>query len=198
MTIKIDIKSNAKEVNKKLNLFRKKHLPFIVSDSINEVGVKAVNAMRSQLAKKLDRPNPFTVKGVNLFKAKPSDLSALIFIPDIQAKYLEKQIEGGVRLPENNKIPVPVDKAKLDNYGNIRGRRTGLVKGNKEFIANIKGIDGVWRRVGGKRNPSLKLRIALENRVFYRKKIEFFKTVASVVKNNIDKILDKNLRRITS
>ena len=198
MTIKIDIKSNAKEVNKKLNLFQKKHLPFIVSDSINEVGVKAVNAMRSQLAKKLDRPKPFTVKGVNLFKAKPSDLSALIFIPDIQAKYLEKQIEGGVRLPENNKIPVPVDKAKLDNYGNIRGRRTGLVKGNKEFIANIKGIDGVWRRVGGKRNPSLKLRIALENRVFYRKKIEFFKTVASVVKNNIDKILDKNIRRITS
>ena len=90
---------------------------------------------------------------------------------------------------------MPVDKAKIDNYGNIRGRRTGLIKGNKEFIANIKGIDGVWRRVGGKRNPSVKLRVALENRVFYRKRLEFYKTISGVVKNNINKILNKNVSR---
>ena len=195
MTVKIDIKSNVKDVRKKLNIFQKKHIPFIVSDSINEVGVKAVNAMRSQLAKKLDRPKPFTVKGVNIYKAKPKDLSALVFIPDIQARYLEKQFEGGAKIADKKKIPVPVDKAKIDNYGNIRGRRTGLIKGNKEFIANIKGIDGVWRRVGGKRNPSVKLRVALENRVFYRKRLEFYKTISGVVKNNINKILNKNVSR---
>jgi|TARA_R100000482_G_C5090947_1_gene130784 hypothetical protein len=196
MTIKVNIESNVKEINKKLGLFKRKHLPQITADSINEVGVKSVNAMRTQLAKKLDRPTMFTVKGVKLYKAKPNDPSALVFIPDIQAEYLEKQFEGGMRLPKKDKIPVPVDKTKLNAFGNIRGKRTGLIKRSTEFMGNVKGIDGVWRRVGGKRNPKLKLIVAFENSVFYRKRIEFYKTVSGVVKNNINKILNKNLRRV--
>ena len=196
MTISIDIKTNAKELEKKLGMFQKKHMPEIVSDSINEVGVKSVNAMRSQLFKKLDKPTKFTYTGVKLFKAKARDLSALVFIPDIQAKYLEKQFEGGLRLPEKNKIPVPVDKAKINAFGNIKGKRTGLIKRNTEFMGNVKGIDGVWRRVGGKRNPKLKLIVALESSVFYRKRIEFYKTVKGVVQKNMDKILNKNLKRV--
>jgi hypothetical protein len=196
MTVSIDIKTNAKELEKKLGMFQKKHMPEIVSDSINQVGVKSVNAMRAQLLKKLDKPTKFTYTGVKLFKAKARDLSALVFIPDIQAKYLEKQFEGGLRLPEKNKIPVPVDKAKINAFGNIKGKRTGLIKRNTEFMGNVKGIDGVWRRVGGKRNPRLKLIVALESSVFYRKRIEFYKTVKGVVQKNMDKILNKNLRRI--
>jgi len=196
MTVSIDIKTNAKELEKKLGMFQKKHMPEIVSDSINEVGVKSVNAMRAQLLKKLDKPTKFTYTGVKLFKAKARDLSALVFIPDIQAKYLEKQFEGGLRLPEKNKIPVPVDKAKINAFGNIKGKRTGLIKRNTEFMGNVKGIDGVWRRVGGKRNPRLKLIVALESSVFYRKRIEFYKTVKGVVQNNMDKILNKNLKRV--
>ena len=196
MTVSIDIKTNAKELEKKLGMFQKKHMPEIVSDSINEVGVKSVNAMRSQLLKKLDKPTKFTYTGVKLFKAKARDLSALVFIPDIQAKYLEKQFEGGLRLPEKNKIPVPVDKAKINAFGNIKGKRTGLIKRNTEFMGNVKGIDGVWRRVGGKRNPKLKLIVAFENSVFYRKRIEFYKTVKGVVQKNMDKILNKNLKRV--
>ena len=196
MTVSIDIKTNAKELEKKLGMFQKKHMPEIVSDSINEVGVKSVNAMRAQLLKKLDKPTKFTYTGVKLFKAKARDLSALIFIPDIQAKYLEKQFEGGLRLPEKNKIPVPVDKAKINAFGNIKGKRTGLIKRNTEFMGNVKGIDGVWRRVGGKRNPRLKLIVALESSVFYRKRIEFYKTVRGVVQKNMDKILNKNLKRV--
>ena len=196
MTVSIDIKTNAKELEKKLGMFQKKHMPEIVSDSINEVGVKSVNAMRAQLLKKLDKPTKFTYTGVKLFKAKARDLSALVFIPDIQAKYLEKQFEGGLRLPEKNKIPVPVDKAKINAFGNIKGKRTGLIKRNTEFMGNVKGIDGVWRRVGGKRAPRLKLIVALESSVFYRKRIEFYKTVKGVVQKNMDKILNKNLKRV--
>ena len=196
MTVSVKIESNVKEHNKKLGLFQKKHMPQIVSDSINEVGVKGVNAMRAQLLKKLDRPTKFTYTAVKLFKSKPKDPSALVFIPDIQAKYLEKQFEGGMRLPDKNKIAVPVDKGKINAFGNIKGKRTGLIKRSTEFIGSVKGIDGVWRRVGGKRNPKLKLIVALESSVFYRKRIEFYKTVTGVVSKNMDKILNKNLRRI--
>jgi hypothetical protein len=65
-------------------------------------------------------------------------------------------------------------------------------------MGNVKGIDGVWRRTGGKKNPGLKLLIAFENSVFYKKRIEFYKTVTGVVQKNMDKILNKNLKRIVS
>ena len=150
MTLNVSIESNIKEVTKKLNRFQKKQIPFVVSDSINEVSVKAVNAMRSQLAKNLDRPTMFTKKGVQLkFKARPRDLSALIQIPPIQSKYLEKQIEGGMKTADRQKIPVPYNKGILNAYGNIRGKKSGLIRRNTEFIGTVKGIDGVWRRTGG-------------------------------------------------
>lgn len=199
MTLNVSIESNIKEVNKKLNRFQKKQIPFVVSDSINEVSVKAVNAMRSQLAKKLDRPTMFTKKGVQLkFKARPRDLSALIQIPPIQSKYLEKQIEGGMKTADRQKIPVPYDKGILNAYGNIRGKKSGLIRRNTEFIGTVKGIDGVWRRTGGKRNPAVKLLIGFERTVMYTKRIEFYKTVSSVVKNNINKIMAKNFSKLGS
>lgn len=199
MTLNVSIESNIKEVTKKLNRFQKKQIPFVVSDSINEVSVKAVNAMRSQLAKKLDRPTMFTKKGVQLkFKARPRDLSALIQIPPIQSKYLEKQIEGGMKTADRQKIPVPYDKGILNAYGNIRGKKSGLIRRNTEFIGTVKGIDGVWRRTGGKRNPAVKLLIGFERTVMYTKRIEFYKTVSSVVKNNINKIMVKNFSKLGS
>jgi len=197
MTLNVSIESNIKEVTKKLNRFQKKQVPFVVADSINEVSVKAVNAMRSQLAKKLDRPTMFTKKGVQLkFKARPKDLSALIQIPPIQSKYLEKQIEGGMKTADKQQIPVPYDKGILNAYGNIRGKKSGLIRRNTEFIGSVKGIDGVWRRTGGKRNPALKLLIGFERTVMYTKRIEFYKTVSSVVKNNINKIMAKNFSKL--
>lgn len=200
MTVKIDIQSNIKQVKKKLNIFQKKHLPQASADAINEVGVKAVNAMRSQLAKKLDRPTPFTVKGVELkFKAKPSDLSALVMIPtsgNKSRKYLEKQFEGGTQNAKDQMIPVPYDKGVLNQYGNIRGRSRGLGRRKTEFIGQVKGIDGVWRRTGGKRNPQLKLIIGFEKVVRYTKRLEFYKTISGVVNKNIDKILNKHIQRI--
>lgn len=199
MTLNVSIESNIKEVTKKLNRFQKKQIPFVLSDSINEVSVKAVNAMRSQLAKKLDRPTMFTKKGVQLkFKARPRDLSALIQIPPIQSKYLEKQIEGGMKTADRQKIPVPYDKGILNAYGNIRGKKSGLIRRNTEFIGTVKGIDGVWRRTGGKRNPAVKLLIGFERTVMYTKRIEFYKTVSSVVKNNINKIMAKNFSKLGS
>jgi hypothetical protein len=197
MTVKIDIQSNIKEVQKKLNMFQKKHLPEASADAINEVGVKAVNAMRSQIAKKLDRPTMFTKKGVVLkYKARRNDLSALIEVPPIQSKYLEKQFEGGIETAKNQQIPVPYDKGVLNQYGNIRGKRRGFAKRKTEFIGQVKGIDGVWRRTGGKKNPQLKLIIGFEKVVRYTKKLEFFKTVSGVVNKNIDKILNKHIQRI--
>ena len=80
MTVSIKIESNVKELNKKLGMFQKKHMPEIVADGINVVAAKSANAMRSQFAKSFDKPVSKTVKSVLVFAAKPKDLSALVFI----------------------------------------------------------------------------------------------------------------------
>lgn len=192
--MKISIESNIKETRKTLGLFQRHKLPVIVSESINEVGVKAVNAMRSQLAKKLDRPTKFTVTSPRIFLSKPvKNPFATVFIHKVAAQYLEKLFEGGIKTGAK-KIPVPYTLGgtiNLNDFGNIRGKKSGLVKRKTEFIGEVKGITGVWRRVGGKRNPKLKLLIGFKNSVQYKKTLEFYKTIRGVVKNNIEKILDK-------
>ena len=210
MTVAINIQSNVKEVNRKLGLLQKKHLPLIVSDSLNEVGVKSVNAVRSQFAKKLDRPKPDTVKSPILFKVKPNDLSALVFIKDkwnkgkAPAEYLQPMLDGGVRTPDRTYLLTPNKHTKTNKFGNItKANRTKYFNDkNKFFVGKPKGIPnaeyGVWERMGGKTNPKVRKVVNLAKSQRFSKRLDFFKTVRGVVTNNMSKILDKNMKRILS
>ena len=42
MTITIQIKSNEKELKKKMGLFQRKHLPKATANAINEIGAKVM------------------------------------------------------------------------------------------------------------------------------------------------------------
>ena len=86
--VELRIISNEKDLKRKMNLFQRKHFPVAAANALNEIARKTANAERAQLQKKLDRPTPFSIRSINYFKAKPNDLSALIFIKDIAAKYL--------------------------------------------------------------------------------------------------------------
>ncbi len=208
MTVKIDVRSNADEVLKKLNVFQKKHIPLIVSDALNEVGVDAVNALRSQFAKKLDRPKPDTVKSPILFKAKPKDLSALVFIKDkwnkgkAPAEYLEPMLEGSTRLPEKNFVITPRDVTKTNRFGNItKAQRSKYFEDKEKYFTGIpKGMPdakyGIWERMGGGASgSSIRKVVNLAKSQRFAKRFDFFKTINGVVKAKMNKALDKNMRK---
>jgi len=208
MTVKIDVRSNADEVLKKLNVFQKKHIPLIVSDALNEVGVDAVNALRSQFAKKLDRPKPDTVKSPVLFKAKPKDLSALVFIKDkwnkgkAPAEYLEPMLEGSTRLPEKNFVITPRDVTKTNKFGNItKAQRSKYFEDKEKYFTGIpKGIPdakyGIWERMSsGASGSSIRKVVNLAKSQRFAKRFDFFKTINGVVKAKMNKALDKNMRK---
>lgn len=208
MTVKIDVRSNANEVLKELNVFQKKHIPLIVSDALNEVGVDAVNALRSQFAKKLDRPKPDTVKSPILFKAKPKDLSALVFIKDkwnkgkAPAEYLEPMLEGSTRLPEKNFVITPRDVTKTNKFGNItKAQRTKYFEDKEKYFTGIpKGFPqakyGIWERMGGGASgESIRKVVNLAKSQRFAKRFDFFKTINGVVKAKMNKALDKNMRK---
>ena len=103
------------------------------------------------MVKKLDRPTPFTIKGVKWQGAKKADyklgkLHSRVYIMDKQASYLKFQIEGGTRTPKVQTIPVPTTNLKLNTYGNMIGGRNRIQRLLKKntFQRTINGVAGIW------------------------------------------------------
>lgn len=195
MTITIEIKSNQKELKKKLGMFGKKHLPQATANAINNIGVKVVNAERSQIQKKLDRPTPFTIKSVDMppkFRAKPNDLAALIFIKSIAQDYLKYVYQGGIERPKKSKIFAPVTSAggeRTNKFGNLMGLRGKKLDNRKDLFVNN---DALWKREG---DGGLKLLAVAKNFIKHRKLLDFFKIGIGVIKKNYDRELDKQINK---
>ena len=195
MTINIHVKTNEKELKKKLGLFKRKYLPDATAEAINNVGAKVVNAQRAQLQKRLDRPTPFTVKSVDMpkkFRAKRNDLSALIFVKDIAAKYLTYVYEGGIEKAKKTSILAPVTSAggeRLNKFGNIIGKKANKADAPKKLFFHNGAL---WKREG---REGKKLLAVAKPFIKHRKFLDFFKIAVGVVNNNYKKELDKQIKR---
>lgn len=194
--MRVNIKSNIKEVTKGLSKTQKKQIPFATSVAINNTLFGLRKEMSKQTEKKLDNPTPFTKRGFLVEKSKKTNLTGTLFIKDDVAKYLKFQIDGGVRT-SNKLIPVPIVKnAKLNKYGNIIGKRTGLIKKKTQFFGEVRGTTGVWERTN--KGEKVKLIIGLHNDVSYRAKFPFYvisdKYATNTFDKNFKKAIDKALR----
>lgn len=190
----ISIKSDLKRLAKDLTHLQKKQIPFATSQALNDVAIDAQKALKAQAQKKFDRPTKATINSFRYKRSTKRNLTAEVFIADYAVDYLKYQIEGGTRTAAGRGTGVPVN-AKLNKYGNITGRRKGLIKNKRQFIATIKGITGVWeggRMAKGKMQP-LKLIVAFEKSVTYRKRFDYFKIINGVVKNKFNKHMHKRL-----
>lgn len=128
-----------------------------------------------EMERTIDRPTPFTLAGVRVSEARPKpDANAIIYIQPIQARYLRMTIEGGV-IPVN--LTPIVKNVRLNQYGNIPGKRKGLegIKGKAgtKFIGEIRGVYGVWQRYGRGGNK-LKLLVRVERNARRKKRFDFY------------------------
>ena len=190
----INVSTNIKEVTKNLKRKEKKQIPFATMIAINDTLFQLRKEMGKQTVKKLDRPTPFTQKGFMVRKANKKNLLGMLFIKKDVAKYLKFQIEGGVR-SSNKKIGVPTGKSKLNKYGNIPGRKKGLIRNKKQKIMTIKDMTGVFEE---HKDRTLSLMVAFKDRVVYPAIFPFYKIgqkfISSVFDKNFRKALDKALR----
>lgn len=192
--MRINIKDNIKEVTKGMSSMQKKQIPFATANAINQTLFQTRKVMMKQTEQKLNNPTPFTVKSYLVAKAKKTKLSGILFIREQAEKYLKFQIDGGTR-SSGKKFAIPTSNAKLNKYGNIIGKRTGLVRKKSQFLQTINGITGVWER---QRDNKLKLIIALRNSANYKPKLPFYtiaeKYVASKFNKNFITQINKALR----
>tara|TARA_R100000664_G_C2738779_1_gene127647 strand:+ start:764 stop:1360 length:597 start_codon:yes stop_codon:yes gene_type:complete len=188
--MQIKIKDNIKQFSKGLTNVEKKKLPLITRSAINNTLFGLKKEMAKQTIKKLDKPTPFTQKGFFIDKAKGKKLSGKLFIRPEVAKYLRWVIDGGLR-DEKRMIPVPFTaNARLNKFGNIVGKRSGLIKKKSQFIGTIKNITGVWERFNKGKN--VKLIIGFKPSVQYEGgKFPFYRIGKKYVENTFNKHLTK-------
>lgn len=191
-SMRINIKNNIKEVTKGLSKTHREQVPFATASAINKTLFDLRKEMGKQTTKHLDRPTPFTQRGFVVGTAKKTTLKGMLFLKDVVEKYLKFQIEGGTRSTGKN-IPIPYKpNARLNKFGNIIGKRSGLVKKTNQYIGEVNGINGVWEKQKSGKN---KLIIAFERSVNYRKRFPFYTIAEMFTKNVFDKNFTKAFLR---
>lgn len=215
--MRITLKSNLKEVRKDLNKkLNKKDFNKIMARAMNYTGEKIVNAERSHLNDKLDRPRPQTIKSVvisQFAKGRSNKLAMTVRVADYAAKFLHYIYSGEDEPARRQGYPSPTrdGKAKGGKYGNILklSKQGGLLsKIDKTEKSNRKGSRfqgvpkgkgsktyGIWERQGTKGKEGLKLLVAYTPFIKHKKFIDFFKVGEMVVKNNLHREIHKQFLR---
>ena len=193
--MQVNVKTNIKEISKNLTRDQKKQVPFASAMAINNTLFQLRKEMGKQTRKKLDRPTKFTQNGFVVQKAKKQNLKGMLFLKDAVEKYLKFQIDGGIR-STGKYIPVPFKQnARLNKFGNIIGKRSGLIKKKSQFIGTVNGLLGVWERQKGNK---LKLIIGFERTVEYKPKLPFYtiaqKFSAAVFDRNFTKAIARSIK----
>ena len=117
--MKISVKIDGLEAVKAKLAGLGKQIPFAASKALNATAQKVADAMPAELERALDRPTPFTKRGVRILRyASKAKLETTVGFMAAQAKYMALQIEGGTRHPGKAGLKIPA-AIKLNEFGNI-------------------------------------------------------------------------------
>lgn len=85
-----------------------------------------------EIPKHIDRPNPFTQRAMGWQAATTQKAYSEVFVKPLQAEYLYRLVEPGVRKPQRKYIFIPARELRRNPYGNMPRalRRRVLGAGN--------------------------------------------------------------------
>jgi hypothetical protein len=208
----ISVKSNVKDVERYLSKTQKRYLPRAIEFSLNETVFLTRKKMLNDMGKYIDRPTPYTKKGLQYLKAdaRKANLTSWIgFVSPsfgkkpkggamiLPSEYMKLLTYGGTRQPRKSKIGVPTEHLKLNKYGNIgKGKIKTILNKPKTFQATIKGNPGIWERYGSKRNPKIRMLIGWESKTDYDAIYPFSKQVSTGVNKFYKKSFSKFLKDV--
>jgi len=211
--MQISVKSDVDKALKSMRGLQRKQMPFAAALGLTMTAKKVAKVEQRMMVRQLDRPTPFTIKGVRWERADKKDfatgrLHSRVYLMPTQAEYLRFQIEGGTRTPRGTAIAVPTSNVKLNRYGNLaggQGRIKRLLAKKNTFQGTIGGVAGVWQRPKrGKRSrggsgtigqSGLKLLVAYESSAQYRPRFDFYGIAERSVRSNVGKEMDKAIAR---
>lgn len=190
--VTVSLRSEWKAFAAQLDDFQRTQLPYATARALTETARAVQKAVTSELPSIFDRPTPFTMRGLAIKPARKADLTAEVFVKDIQARYLKLEETGGTRTPPKTALVVPVG-IPLNQYGNIPRGALQRLKGRGKaavFVGTVKGVGGFWQR-----GPfhSLRLLAAFTPRVHYRPRFGYQQRVAAAARQVFPAALERNM-----
>ena len=172
-----EVTSNAVAFRAALSDAAQRQLPFAVAMAINDTAADVKNNAQKRLLKDLDRPTPFTQRGLFVRRASKNRLEGVVGFRPIQRRYLMKLETGGVRRPKGRAILVPVNQ-RLNKYGNMTRRAVANLRAKPNVFSGAPGrkVSGNARNAGlyqRMKGGKLRLLVAYESSVKYEKKTYF-------------------------
>ena len=95
-----------------------KQVRFAAAVALTRTASAVKDAMPAVMERELDRPTPFSKRGLFVQRATPATLTSTVGFMDRQAGYLKYQIAGGTRTPTARGIKLP-GNITLNSFGNI-------------------------------------------------------------------------------
>lgn len=192
--MRIDVRVNTKELMKGVSRLFDRQIPFATSQAINNLafGLRAEEQRMMKVA--LDRPTPFSVRGVRYTKSNKRNLTAVVYLTEIVDDYLKYQIHGGSRPAKRGRV-LPAIGTKTNSYGNLpRGKSKTLRKKANVFSGKPKGKPaGIWQKMkSGRIKPLL---IYEKGSMTYKKRFPWFKIGRKYVRANFDREFIKAMNR---
>ena len=173
----ISIKSNVKEITRGLNRLQKKQIPFATMLALNDAASEiSMKYLRKEADRKFDGgATAFTKRGFKYTKASKTNLTASVYIDDIQSEYLQYQIDGGTRRPKSKVIAAPGYNTRLNRYGNVSNANRKKYWSKSDKYKTDR--SGIYERQGrGKASKWIKVLNFIKFAV-YRPKFPYYRLV---------------------
>lgn len=173
--MEVSFAANFREVERDPSDFARRQLPFATSRALNDTAEAIRKNTDAALGKRLDKPTPFTRRGLLVLRSSKGRLWADVLFKDIQAAYLRWQEQGGDRPPKGKAIPVPVTIPR-NAFGNMARGAVKRAAGRPDVFAGRPGggrlAAGLWQRLGNG-GRGLRLLVAFEPSAHYAPRFDF-------------------------
>jgi hypothetical protein len=221
--MQVSVVSDLAKLQKGMTRQQREQLPFALSNTLNTIAFAGRLHVQAQLRAKLDRPTPYTLRGVQVEKAdkKKALVAKLGFVGKgfrqmkgeiMPADYMTYQIAGGTRHPRKRTIMVPTKHLKTNRFGNVAvSKYRSFLADKARYFAGVptsgsKGgrkprldpeASGVWKRLGpgGNRRKNIQMMIAFEPQAHYKPRFPFNEIVTRHVKRTFQKEFGKAFQK---
>jgi hypothetical protein len=148
----INLQTNIRDFSRSVSAFASKQVPFASAQALTAIARRVAEVEKQNEAKVLDRPRPFTQNALRVRAATKDRMTAVVWMMDLTAKYLEPYEFGGKNVLNGRALLKPVGAvANLDQYGNLPRNFMRNLRGRADiFIGGVQTkngvVNGVWQR----------------------------------------------------
>jgi len=213
----ISLRSNIKEISKQLSGVVSKQLKFATAIALTELAKEVMADESENIGHTFNKPKAFTKNAVGMRGARKDNLTAIVFVKPIAARYLQPYEDGGNHVLPGRALLNPKD-IKLNANGQLpRGVLARLKARSDIFIGPVQTkegpVNGVWQRIPAaktaaqhRRRAAASMKVAAHLKLVIRfgdalpvtKKLNYRSRAAALVSRRFDQVFSNAVSKALS